>query len=158
LSCARQSVVRRSGRNVSHITASSLVDVAPSAFSTGPRLRPVRQPARVQRQAADVDALARRVVAVGVEHDLLGLDVRVVVGERHRRLVPVEHPRRERADDEVRPLEGLVRGRREVEAPGARLEVHRVERVRVDVAVPAHDVERVAVQHVGLQPVAHARR
>src|SRR5436309_6306458 len=37
----------------------------------------VRQPARVQREAADVDALARGVVAVDVVHDLLGLEVRV---------------------------------------------------------------------------------
>jgi len=72
----------------------------------------------------------------------------VVVGQRHRRLVPVEHPRRERADDEVRALEGLVRGRRQVEAARARLEVERVEGVRVDVAVPGDDVERVAVEHV----------
>jgi hypothetical protein len=43
-----------------------------------------------------------------------------------------------------------------VEAPGARLEVGRVERVRVHVAVPADDVERVAVEHVRLQPVADA--
>jgi hypothetical protein len=46
--------------------------------------------------------------------------------------------------------------RREVEAPRARLEVLGVERVRVDVAVPRDDVERVAVQHVGLEAVAHA--
>ena len=77
-------------------------------------------------------------------------------GQRHRLRVPVEHPRRERADHEVRPLEGLVRGRRQVEAPGARLEVVGVERVRPDVAVPADHVERVPVEHVVLVAVAHA--
>ena len=49
-------------------------------------------------------------------------------------------------------------GRREVEAPGARLEVHRVERVGIDVAVPAHDVEGMAVEDVALIAVAHAQR
>jgi hypothetical protein len=43
-------------------------------------------------------------------------------------------------------------------AGGGRLEVHRVERVWVDVAVPAHDVERVAVEDVALVTVAHAQR
>ncbi len=42
--------------------------------------------------------------------------------------------------------------------PGARLEVGGVERVGVDVAVPPDHVERVAVEDVGLQPVAHAQR
>ena len=115
----------------------------------------VRQAGGVQGDAADVHALARGVVAGGVEHDLLGLDVRVVVGQRDRLGVPVEHPRRERADHEVRALEGLVGGRRQVEAPGARLEVVGVERVGPDVAVPAHHVERVAVEHVLLVAVAH---
>jgi hypothetical protein len=48
-----------------------------------------------------------------------------------------------------------VGGRREVEASGARLEVVGVERVRPDVAVPANDVERVAVEQVVLVAVAH---
>src|ERR1700748_2555509 len=46
----------------------------------------------------------------------------------------------------------------QIDAARARLEVRGVERVGVDVAVPADDVERVAVQHVGLQAVADAQR
>src|SRR5829696_4900481 len=46
------------------------------------RLRPVGEPGWMQRQESDLHALARLVVAGGVDHDLLGLDVRVVVGDR----------------------------------------------------------------------------
>ena len=46
-------------------------------------------------------------------------------------------------------------GRRQVEAPGARLEVVGVEGVRPDVPVPADDVERVPIEHVLLVAVAH---
>ena len=53
----------------------------------------------------------------------------------------------------LRPLEGLVRRRRHVDPPGDRLEVTDVERPRIDVAVPADDVERVVVEHVGLEAV-----
>ena len=79
-----------------------------------------------------------------------------MVGQRDRQRVPVELPRAERADHEVRPLERLVRGRRLVQAPGLGLEVVDVERVRVDVAVPADDVERVVVEHEALVAAAHA--
>ena len=49
-----------------------------------------------------------------------------------------------------------MRGRRLVQAPGLGLEVGDVERVRVDVAVPADDVERVVVEDVVLVAAAHA--
>ena len=70
--------------------------------------------------------------------------------------MPVEHPRAERADHEVRPLERLVHGRRHVHASGDRLEVVDVERVRIDVPVPGGDVERVIVQAVALVAGADA--
>src|SRR4051794_1629578 len=44
LSTACHAGVRFSGRNVSHITASSLVDLAPSAFSTAPGWGPCGSP------------------------------------------------------------------------------------------------------------------
>ncbi len=120
------------------------------------RLRPVRQAARVQGDHPDVHALARAELAVDVVDGLLGLDVRVVVGQRDRLRVVVELARAERADHEVLALEGLVHRRRHVDAAGDRLEVVGVERVRVDVAVPADDVERVVVEDVVLVAVAHA--
>ena len=60
-----------------------------------------------------------------------------MVGNRHRERVVVELARAERADHEVRPLERLVDRRWQVQAARARLEVVDVERVGVDVAVPA---------------------
>ena len=80
----------------------------------------------------------------------------MVVRDRHRLRVEVELARAERADHEVPALEGLVRGRRLVDSPRDRLEVVDRERPRVEVAVPADDVERVIVDDVGLVPVADA--
>ncbi len=80
----------------------------------------------------------------------------MVVRNRDRVRVEVELARTERADDEVRPFERLVRGRRHVDAACDRLEVVDRERPRVDVAVPADDVERVVVDHVRLIAVADA--
>src|SRR5581483_5279368 len=82
--------------------------------------------------------------------------IRVVIrdGDRHR--VEVELARTEGADDEVPTLEGLVRGRRLVDAAGDRLEVVDRERPWKEVAVPADDVERVVVDDVRLVAAAHA--
>ena len=101
--------------------------------------------ARVQRDRADVDAgaLARLVVAADVEHHLVGVDVRVVVGHRDRLLVVVDLARAEVADHEVGALEDLVHRRRLVDLAGDRHEVLDVERVGVEAAVPADHVERV---------------
>ncbi len=67
----------------------------------------------------------------------------MVVGDRHRERVVVDLARDEVADDEAVRLEHLVHRRRLVHAARDRLEVADVERVRVQAAVPAHDVERV---------------
>ena len=109
------------------------------------RLRAVRVPARVQRDraAADARALAGLVVAADVEHDLVAVDVGVVVRHRHGQRVVVDLARHEVADDEVVALEDLVHRRRLVHAAGDRLEVGDVEGVRVEAAVPADHVERV---------------
>ena len=107
--------------------------------------------------AADVHSLARGVVPGGVEHDLFGLDVRVVI----RGSAPPSDPSRAFAArtcrSRIRRPEGLVRGRRQVEAAGARLEVVGVERVRPDVPVPADHVERVSVELVLLVRAADAQ-
>ena len=100
---------------------------------------------RVQRDRADVDPrpLARLVVPADVEHHLVGVDVRVVVGHRDRLLVVVDLARAEVADHEVGALEDLVHRRRLVDLAGDRHEVLDVERVGVQAAVPADYVERV---------------
>ncbi|KFK22380.1 hypothetical protein AALP_AAs73115U000100, partial [Arabis alpina] len=107
--------------------------------------RPVGVAARVQRDRPDPDAraLARLVVAADVEHDLVGVDVGVVVGHRDRLRVVVDLARAERADHEAARLEDLVHRRRLVDLAGDRHEVLDVERVGVEAAVPAHHVERV---------------
>ena len=114
----------------------------------------MRVAARVQRDRAEPDAraLARLVVAADVEHDLVAVDVRVVVGHRDRELVVVDLARQEVADHEVVALPHLVNGRRLVDLAGDRHVVVDVERVGVEAAVPADHVERV--RRIG-HPGAH---
>ena len=118
-------------------------------------LRAVREPGRMQgdRAHAYPGALAGGVVASDVEHHLVRVHVVMVVGDRHRLGVEIEWARAERADDEVRPLEGLVHRRRRMGPLQHRLEVGDVERVGVQAPVPAHDVERVMAVVVGGDPI-----
>ncbi len=149
-----------SGRKVSTMTASSSKDSAPRLRSTAPGCGPWVCPPGCRRiePCADAGALARLVVAADVEHDLVGVDVRVVVGHRHRQRVVVDLARHEVADDEAVSLEHLVHRRRLVHPPGDRLEVGDVERVRVQAAVPADDVERVLAARRGrCRPARPAR-
>ena len=117
-------------------------------------VRAVRDSGRMERHRADLDPAPRAEVPGDVIDHLLRVQVRVVVRDRDRQRVEVELARAERADHEVAALEGLVRRRRHVDAPGDRLEVVDRERPRVDVAVPADDVEGVVVELVGLVAVA----
>jgi hypothetical protein len=72
----------------------------------------------------------------------------VVVRDRDRQRVVVDLARDEVADDEVVALEDLVHRRRLVHLAGDRHVVVDVERVRIQTAVPADDVERVMRAHV----------
>ena len=119
-------------------------------------MRTVRQARGMQRDRADVHALPRAEVAGDVIDHLLALQIRVVIRDRDRERVEVELARTERADHEVAPGEGLVRRRRLVDAARDRLEIVDRERPRIEIAVPADDVERVIVEQVGLVPVADA--
>src|SRR5262245_58029272 len=121
-----------------------------------PRRRPGRPPRRMERDGLQLDPLPRSELTGDVVDHLLGLQVRVMVWQRHGHRVVVQLAGAERADDEAGALEGLVHRRGLVDAPGDRLEVVDVERVRVDVAVPADDVERVVVEQEALVAVADA--
>ena len=151
-STARPASPRSSGANVSTMTADSSKYSTPSEASIADGCGPWAIAARVQGDRADADAgaLARLVVAADVEHDLVAVDVGVVVGHRDRELVVVDLARQEVADHEVPALEDLVHRRRLVDLAGDRHVVVDVERVGVEAAVPADDVERVGrVGHPG---------
>jgi hypothetical protein len=100
---------------------------------------------RVQadRTLLDARALAALVVAAAVGHDLVGVDVGVVIEHRDGQRVPVDLPRHEVANHEVVAFEDLVHRRRLTDAAGDRLVVGDAEDVRVEAAVPADDVEPV---------------
>ena len=142
---------------MSHITASSFVASSPSAFSTVPGCGPCGRPDGCSVMRADVDALARGVVAVDVVHDLLGLHVGVVVGQRRS---PASSQSSIRGQNEqitkFGPWNVWCAGGGWCSRPALGSKSRDVERVRVDVAVPADDVERVVVEDVVLVAAAHA--
>src|SRR3546814_13074748 len=76
-------------------------------------------------------------------HHLVAVDVGVVVGNGHRYWVVVDLAGDEVADHEVVALEDLVSRGRLVDLAGDRHVVLDVERVWVEAAVPADDIERV---------------
>ena len=129
------------------MTASSLVYFAPMRRLGASRMRAVRQPVGMVRDRAVLDALAAHELARRVEEHLVGIDVAVVVRRRHGLRIEVVRARAERADHEAVALERLVHRRRLVDAPDDRLEVVDVERPRIEVAVPADDIERMMIEH-----------
>ncbi len=108
----------------------------------------------MERDRARADAAPGLVVAFYIVHDLVGVDVGVVVGDDDRVWMRVECSWAERADDEVEPLEGQVDRGRHVELAGDGGEVSDVEAVGVVAAVPAHDFERVVWVDIGVDGVA----
>ena len=122
------------------------------------RLRTVDEPGGVQADRTDPDARPgpAHEVTVGVEEHLVGVDVGVVVRHLHGVGTEVVQPGHERADDEAVPGEGLVHRRRLVEGADDRCEVVDAQRPRVDVAVPADDVEGMLAVHVAGEPGARA--
>ena len=59
----------------------------------------------------------------------------------------VVRPRAERADNESVALKSLMHRRRLMHLPDDRLEVPNVERPRIEVSVPANDVERMVIEN-----------
>ena len=137
---------------VSIMTASSSVRVDVAAGDDRAGMRAVGDAARVERERRLLDPATAAEPAADVIEHLVGLHVRVGVGHLDRLGVRVEHPRRERAEHEPGRVERLLHRRRLVDRAGDRLEVVGVERVRIDHAVPADDVERMVRQRVARQP------
>ncbi len=79
----------------------------------------------------------------------------MVVGNLDGIGIIVEHPRAERADDKPLALESLVDGRRHVDGACDRLKIHDIERVRVAIAIPSHDIEHV--ERIGVERVPEPR-
>src|SRR6188474_1987940 len=107
----------------------------PDGCLGGPWMRSVRDPRRMERERADLDAAPAHEVPVHVVEHLVRIDVRMVVRHRQGVGVIVVETRHERADDEVAALEALVRRRRHVDAPGDRLEVLDVEDVGIEISI-----------------------
>src|SRR6185437_15952805 len=97
-------------------------------------MRPVWQTVRVVRNRAELDSLARHEFAGRVVQHLVRVHVGVVVRSRYRFRMEVIRTRAERADHETVALERLVHGRWLVYASNDRLEVHDVERPRIEIS------------------------
>ncbi len=94
------------------------------------------------------------VVPLHIVHDLVGVDVAVVVGDGDRVWMEVERTRTERADHKIVSLEGLVDRWRHVEHACDWGEVVDVEAVGVVAPVPTNHFEWVVWVDVGVHSVA----
>src|SRR5690242_1638721 len=108
-------------------------------------MRPVWDTARVQRNRADLDALAAAEVATDVVDHLIRVNVAVIVGYRHRLGMILQLAWAERAEDELWPLKRLMNRRRLVDTPRNRLEIVDAEGVGIEETIPADDIQRVEV-------------
>src|SRR3990170_2786074 len=120
-----------------------------------PWLRSMRQPERMQRDVATVDAFARHEIAFGVIDHFIGLDVGVVVRSRDRVGMEIIEARHERAQHEVPTLEGLVRWWRHMQKPDTRFEIVDAEYPRIQEPIPTYDVMRVMIEDMTADCVAH---
>ena len=100
---------------------------------------------RVQRDRRTFDTAPAAEVTIDVVQHLFAVDIAMVIRDRYREWMVVQFARYKRADDKIRSLEGLVHGRRLVDAPGDRLEVSNIEDPGVLAAVPTDGIDGVKV-------------
>src|ERR1044071_9707120 len=98
------------------------------------------------RDAAILDSLSAHELARRIEQHLVGVHVAVVVRRRHRLWIKVIRARAKRADHEAIALESLMHRRRLVDATHDRLEIVDAEDPRIEVAIPANDVEGMVIE------------
>ncbi len=104
-------------------------------------LRTVRQAGRMQRDRADVDALARAELAGDVRDHLLRLEIRVVIRDRHRERSKSSLRGQNEQITKFLPSGTSDATGRLVDAAGDRLEVVHREGLRIKVRVPSHRVQ-----------------
>src|SRR4030095_11007240 len=107
----------------------------------------------MMRDAAILDALPAHELTRRVEQHLVRVHVAVIVRCGHRLRIEVIRPRAERADHEAVTLEGVGPRRRLMNATDDGLEIVDAEDPRIEVAIPAHDVERVVIENQLVQRV-----
>src|SRR5438132_2312574 len=100
---------------------------------------------RVQRDRRTFNTAPAAEVTIDVVQHLFAVESAMVIRDRYREWMVVQVARHKRADDKIRSLEGLVHGRRLVDASGDRLEVSNIEDPGVFAAVPADGIDGVKV-------------
>src|SRR5262245_3173135 len=114
-------------------------------------MRAVRNPARVQSNRSWFNPSTRPEIAAHVKQNLVRLNVIVYPWNPDGLWMRIEHTGRKSADDITTNLECLMNRRRLVNGAGDRLEVLRIKREWIDVAVPADDIEGM-MRHRYLSP------
>ena len=116
-----------------------------------PRMRAVRNAARMQCDRTAFDPAARTEISAHIKQNFVRLDVVVHPRNFDRFRMRIEKARRKGADDVATNLKRLMDRRRLMHRAGDRLEILRVERERIKIAIPADGIERMMRQR-------HARR
>src|SRR5262245_25503676 len=114
-------------------------------------MRTVRNPARMQRDGSWLNPATRPEIAAHVKQNFVRLNIIVHPGNPDSLWMRIEHAWCKCAHDIATNLECLMDRRRLMNRTSNRLEVLRVKGKRINVAIPADDIERV-MRHRHLSP------
>src|SRR5206468_53410 len=114
-------------------------------------MRSVWNPARMQRDGRRLDPAARSEISAHVKQHFIGFNVVVHPRNLYGLRVRIQQARRERANDVTANLECLMDRRRLVNRASNRLEILRIKREWINVAIPADHIEGM-MRHRHLSP------
>src|SRR5262245_53867121 len=114
-------------------------------------VRSVRNPARMQRNRSRFDSTTRSEITAHVKQNFVRLNIVVYPWNPDCLWMRIQHAWSKCTDDITANLECLMNRRRLVDSPSNRLEVLRVERERINVAIPADNIEGM-LRHRHLGP------
>jgi hypothetical protein len=103
----------------------------------------VRDTVGMQCQGPQFDASATAEIASHIKKNFIGFNVAMGVGHFDRLRMSIQHARRKRAHNKSGRFKRLMDGRWLMDGSRDRLEVIRIESIRVDHAIPANDIEGV---------------
>src|ERR1051326_3307478 len=104
-------------------------------------MRAVWNATRMERDRGRLDSATRSEISAHVKKNLVGFDIVMHPGNFHCFGMRIEQTRRERAHNITTDLKCLMNRRRLMNRTRDRLEILRIECERINVSVPADDIE-----------------
>src|SRR5690242_5552736 len=100
---------------------------------------------RMQRDRCTLDATTAAKVSIDIIDHLFAINIAVVIWNRDRERMIIQHPRHKRADYKVRSLKRLMHRRRLMYASSDRLKVGNIKDPGILIAIPANDIKGMKI-------------